>query len=309
MVSRGSLRKCFVAGFVAVLTNGASADSTEPLAKWSSKAAYQPREETIKQTIEVKPNRDLTARNEWIFSAPPRGTAAEERALYEPIVEFLSRVTGHKIVYKNSDNWLSYSKDMTFGNFDLVFDGPHFNGWREDRLQHTPLVKLPDEFVFVVVTRNDDAQIKELKNLAGRRVCAHAPPNLGTLTLLSQFGNPVRQPSLIETHGWEAGYKGMMEGKCVATVLPIKNFKKYDGDKKLARVLYQHRALPNQAISAGPAIPAAMQVKIANALLSDEGKKITQKLMDAYAAKGFVAATREEYAGLGGLLKDTLYYQ
>lgn len=310
MVSGEYLRKLVLVSFITAITgSGAQADSTEPLAKWNAKTAYQPRQETIKSTVEVKPNRDLSARNEWVFSAPPRGDTAEEQAMYQPLVEFLTRVTGHKVVYENSDNWLSYSKEMTFGHYDLVFDGPHFNGWREDKLRHTPLVKLPDEFVFVVVARQNDPQIKDLKSLAGRLVCAHAPPNLGTLTLLSRFDNPSRQPSIVEIHGWEAGYKGMMEGKCVATVLPLKNFKKFEGNRHEARILYQHRPLPNQAISAGPAIPPDVQVKIANALVSDEGRRITAKLLDAYAAKSFVPATREEYAGLGDLLKDTLYYQ
>ena len=277
--------------------------------KLGAKAAFHPPAEGISQgQLATKSAQELGAERGWVFSAPPRGKAQEEQAIYQPIVDFLARTTGHKIIYKHSSNWLSYSKDMSFGQFDLVFDGPHFNGWRQERLQHTPLVKLPDDFVFVVVARVDDPLAKDLKSLAGRRVCAHAPPNLGTLTMLSAFDGPLRQPVLIETQGWENAYAGLIAGKCLGTVLPLKNWKKFD-DKHRTRVLYQHRALPNQAISAGPAIPPDMQVKITNALLSDEGRQITQKLLDAYAAKAFVPADPKEYAGLGSLLKDMLYYQ
>lgn len=302
---------CSIALFAfGLLLNPANAETgTDVTPKWSAKAAFHPPAATTAPAPALNASKELSASREWIFSAPPRGAAKEEQAIYQPIVEFLSRTTGHKIVYKYSDNWLSYSKDMSFGQYDIVFDGPHFNGWRQDKLQHTPLLKLPDDMVFVVVSRADDAAVKDLKQLAGRRVCAHAPPNLGTLTMLSRFENPARQPVIVETQGWDGGYKGMLAGKCVGTVLPIKNLKKFDGDKNAARILYQHRALPNQAISAGPAVPVGVQVKIANALLSEEGRQITQKLLDAYAAKSFVPATREEYAGLGMLLKDTLYYQ
>jgi ABC-type phosphate/phosphonate transport system substrate-binding protein len=194
---------------------------------------------------------------------------------------------------------------MTKGKYDFVFDGPHFNGWRLEKLNHTPLVKLPGDFIFVVVIKSDNTSIKNIKQLAGRRICAHAPPNLGTLTMQDQFDNPARQPVIVEIKGWDNAYKGLIEGKCVATVLPIKNKEKFDKDKNLTRVLYKGKALPDQAISAGVRVPSEMQQKIRNALLSAEGKEATNKLRAAYAGKDFVSATREEYAGLGIYLKDT----
>lgn len=253
---------------------------------------------------------DLKKRTDFVLSAPPRGSYQHELALYKPVADYLSKVTGKHIVFQYSDNWLSYSKNMTDGAYDLVFDGPAFNGWRMDRLGHTPLVKLPEPFVFVVIAKAGNAQITNMSTLAGRSVCAHAPPNLGTLTLLSQFANPSRQPYLIVVKGWDKSYQGMISGKCEATVLPLSNLKKYDnGPVKLTKVIYQARALPNQAISAGPRIPLQMQKQIQQALLSDAGRAATAKLLAAYASKDFVPATREEYAGLGVLLKDSLYYQ
>lgn len=289
-----------------ILSPGLNAETENPLmAQWSAKAAYHPAAPAAATKPEMT-NGNL--RSTWTFSAPPRGTFEEEQALYQPVVEYLSRVTGKKVAYKHSSNWLVYSRDMSLGQYDLVFDGPHFNGWRQSRLQHTPLLKLPDDFVFVVVSRKDDAKIKDIRQLAGRTVCAHAPPNLGTLTLLSRFDNPSRQPQIVETQGWKGAYDGLMEGKCAATVLPLKNLKKFD-TANVTQILYQHRPLPNQAISAGPQIPADMQKKITAALISPEGQAITRKLLDVYAAKSFVPAHAEEYVGLGALLKDTLYYQ
>jgi len=250
-----------------------------------------------------------TPREELVFSAPPRGSRDEETAAYQPLVDYLSQVIGKKVIYKHSDNWLSYSKGMTEGEYDIVFDGPAFNGWRMDRLNHTPLVKLPEPFVFVVVTRADDNRYKTVKDLAGRRICAHAPPNLGTLTLLSQFDNPMRQPLIVNTKGWDNNYKALIAGECVATILPIKNLEKMDGTKHRTRAIYTHKAMPNQAISVGPRIPATLHAKIAQSLLSADGKQATTKLRAAYAGKDFVSAERNEYAGLGHLLKSSLYYE
>jgi len=247
---------------------------------------------------------------ELILTAPPRGSAAKEKEIYEPIAEFLSKTIGKKVIFKYSDNWLSYGKGMSQGSYDLVFDGPHFNGWRQDKLGHVPLIKIKEDFVFAVITKAENQRITEIKNLAGRSICAHAPPNLGTLILYSQFDNPARQPVILETQGWDNAYKGLINGKCEATIVPLKNLAKFDaGEKKLTKVIYKSRVMPNQALSAGPRITPEMQAKIRQALLSEEGKKATEKLGEAYATKEFVLASKEEYAGLGKLLKDTMYFE
>jgi ABC-type phosphate/phosphonate transport system substrate-binding protein len=197
---------------------------------------------------------------------------------------------------------------MTQGKFDIVFDGPHFNGWRMDNLDHTPLVKLPEDFIFVVIVKADNKSIQNIKQLAGRRICAHAPPNLGTLTLLNQFDNPARQPQISTVKGWDKSFNSLMTDKCVATVVPLKNMEKLDKGRHLARILYQSPAMPNQAISAGPRIPQDTQEKIRQALLSENGKAVTAKLRAVYASKDFVSATRAEYVGQSVYVKDALYY-
>jgi ABC-type phosphate/phosphonate transport system substrate-binding protein len=262
-------------------------------------------------TSVLQPEKALeNARGDLMFSAPPRGPYQEEVAVYQPIVDYLSKVIGRNVVFQYADNWLSYSKDMTAGTYDIVFDGPAFNGWRIEKLGHTPLIRLPEDFVFVVITKSDNDRIKQLKDLAGRKVCAHAPPNLGTLTLQAQFDNPAREPWIVEVKGWDNAYKAMMSGQCVATVLPINNLAKNDkGQNRATKTLYQHKPMPNQAISVGPRIAPELHAKIAKALLSEDGKRATEKLRATYAGKDFVPASRAEYSGLSELLKTSLYYR
>jgi ABC-type phosphate/phosphonate transport system substrate-binding protein len=288
--------------------HAAQNDPVKPDKATNVTVSYRPQESFQSVATPEKAVKNINA--ELVFSAPPRGSYQEEVAIYQPIVDLLSKVIGRKVTYQYSDNWLSYSKDMTEGSYDIVFDGPAFNGWRIEKLSHTPIVRLPEDFVFVVITKADNDRAKQVKDLAGRKICAHAPPNLGTLTLLSQFDNPARQPVIIETKGWDNSYKAMIDGKCAATVVPIKNLTKNDaGTKKLTKTLYQHKAMPNQAISVGPRIAPELHKKIAQALLSEEGKQATAKLRTAYAGKDFVPTTRDEYAGMGDLLKSSLYYR
>lgn len=248
--------------------------------------------------------------NVLVFSAPPRETEAEGIRIYKPIAEYLSHIIGKTIVYKHPTDWLTYQTEMQRGSYDLVFDGPHFNSWRISNLQHNMLVKIADEHVFAVVVRKDDNRITDIKQLAGQRLCGMDPPNLGTLAVLSQFDNPARQPLIINSVGWTKAYEGVaFEKKCTAAIVPMANLKKFINNDNFVRVVYKTKALPNQALSAGPRISAQDQAQITAALMSQEGAAVTAQLMATSASdKGWTFASNGDYVGLDIYLKDTWGY-
>ncbi len=246
------------------------------------------------------------AEEEYIFSAPPRETGENETEVYQPIADYLSKATGKKIVYKHSDNWLSYQEEMRKGSYDLVFDGPHFVSWRMAKLQHVPLVKLAGNLAFVVIVRKENDRINEIKALAGRVVCGMAPPNLATLTLYNQFDNPVRQPLVMETQSFTLAYQGMIDGKCVAAVMRDQMFNKLNKDKDAARVIFRSPDVPNQAFSASPRIAAEDQAKITEALLSPKARLQLAQFFSRYSKdKDLIPANNSEFSNLQVLLKDT----
>lgn len=243
-----------------------------------------------------------------VLSAPPREDEKTAKGMYEPIAEYLSQAIGKKVVFRYSGDWLSYQTEMKKGAYDIIFDGPHLTGWRAAKLQHSTLAKAPGDHVFAVAALKQDNKLSEVRQLVGRRVCAMNPPNLGALTLLNEFSNPARQPVIVHTRSWEGIYKGLIDGRCQAAVLPLKNLQKYD--RSLAtKVLYRGPAFPNQAFSAGPRLTRDDQAKLARALTSTEANAVTAKLREAYVIEtGFVLAKKEEYLGMAAMLKDSWGY-
>jgi len=245
------------------------------------------------------------ANQEYVFTSPPRETAEKGEEMYKPIAEMLTKATGKKFVYKYPDNWLVYQSEMRAGKYDVIFDGPHFSGWRIRQLQHTPLAKLPQPHVWVVIARADSPTIASVKDLVGRKVCVHAPPNFGTLTLQSLFDNPSRQPYLVEIKGWKEAFQGMVAKRCDGTILPVTNLKNFDEDGKLAKVIHKHQPYPNQAITAGPRITPDMRARIIDALNAPEGKAATAALRERFTkGKDLVPANSEEYMDVSLVLRN-----
>jgi ABC-type phosphate/phosphonate transport system substrate-binding protein len=305
MASLGALTLALTAG-------ASSADQGAP----ATPAAIHKTSFARPDTAVGKPSLEGVARgmpagsdNMLVFSAPPRETEEEGIRTYQPIAEYLSRIIGKKIVYKHPGDWLTYQTEMQRGSYDLVFDGPHFNSWRLANLQHHMLVKIVGEHSFAVVVRKDDKRFTDIKQLAGQKVCGMDPPNLGTLAVLGEFNNPLRQPLIVNNLGWTKVYEGVaFEKKCAAAILPMANLEKFPNYENQVRVLYKTRTLPNQAFSAGPRITPQERAVIAAALVSQEGVSVTARLRAEYGGKGLAYATKAEYTGLDVYLKDTWGY-
>ena len=255
------------------------------------------------------PERIAGGQEALVFSAPPHETEAEALRTYRPIAEYLTRVIGKKIEFHYPKDWLTYQKEMQQGRYDLVFDGPHLNSWRMSNLQHHTLVKLADEYAFVVVVRKDD-RITNLKQLAGLSICGMTPPDFGTLAVLGQFDNPLRQPIIVNTLGSTKVFEGVAIDKhCNAGILPAASVKKFNESSMLLRAIYMTQPIANRAFSAGPRISRQDQARIAAALVSPEASEVVHRLIAANGSdQGLAFASKDDYAGLDVYLKDSWGY-
>lgn len=243
------------------------------------------------------------AQEEYVFGFPPREGEAKAVAVYQPIADFLTKTTGKKFVLRYNDHWLGYQSAMQRDQFDLVFDGPHFIGWRQAKLQHVPLARLDGNLAFAIVSRKDNTRVKSIKNLTGRKVCGMAPPNLATLSFFAQFDNPARQPVLMRAQSFKDSFDSVVKKHCEAAVVQVAMVEKFDKDQQTG-IIFKTKPLPNQGFTASKRLTPELQEQIRAALLSEEGKAATAKLRAEYNNRDLIAAGNSEYEGLGTLLKD-----
>lgn len=243
--------------------------------------------------------------NVLILGAPPRDSEPEGHRIFDPIANYLTQVLGRRVIYKHPATWGGYQADMQANVYDIVFDGPHFNSWRIKNRNHNVLVKLPGEFVYTAVVRAENTKITQLKQLAGHKICAHAPPNLGTLIMYNEFDNPARQPAVIVRDGYEAIYTTLLTGGCEAAMLPLSYLNQYERKQGRTRVIFRTGVMPQQAFSAGPRVSPTEQAKISAALLSPSAETPMMGFRETYGAgRNLVAAQNIEYEKLAIFLRN-----
>ena len=242
----------------------------------------------------------------YIFAGPPRESVEKGVEVYGPVAEYLSAATGKRIVYQHPNNWLLYQTEMQKGAYDLVYDGPAFVSWRIAQLGHEPLATLSSRLAFVIAVREDYAQINTLADLSGRTVCGFGPPNFATLTLLSLFPNPSRQPYLVEVKTLKEAHQGVLAGKCMGAVMRDKAFAKMHKNSAGAKVIHRTAPVANQTFTAGPRFSAEDKARMTAALLAPEAKtKIAKFLARFNRGEDLVKADREDYTGLSGVLQHS----
>lgn len=250
------------------------------------------------------------ANADLVLSAPPREAVKAGEILYGPLASHLSKLLGEKVSYQHPKNWLQYQRDLRRGSYDIVFDGPHFISWRQAHLKHEVLVKLPGVLQFVIVVEKGDAEVKQVKDLIGKKVCGIPPPNLATLKVIELFKNPVRQPVI---WGVPGGFRKVLESfeaqKCRAAVFRTNFFEKLPEQKRRnKRVLYRSKPLPNQGISVSDKINTENKKKIVRSLTVGAGQQVTQKISKRFASnKAFIEAHKEEYASHNLLLEGVVF--
>lgn len=240
-----------------------------------------------------------------IFSAPPRGTEAEERATYEPLVKAMSKAIGETVRYVYPRGFIEYSVDMQKGRYDIVFDGPHFSEWRVVNLHHTILVNLPENLQFLVVTPNSMTKVNNLKDLIFESVCAQMTPQLGTLMLLQNYMDHAVEPKLHLVRGEDKVYTDFEAGQCTAAVLRDKTFYKMsNAERATFKVVYKSAIAPNDAITANSKLSPQQKRAVIKLLTNPATATVAEPIFKRFSnkAKAFNVADPAKFKGLDQLL-------
>lgn len=244
-----------------------------------------------------------------VFSTQPRPHDKQSGPAFEQVAAYLSKVSGERVVYQPSRDYLSYARDLRNNKFDIVFDEAHFVAWRLINRGHALVAAaVPESAVqHVAVVKRDNMNLQHVGQLAGRTTCGIAPPNLATLSLLSYFENPMRVPALISVESYESAYSDMLKGRCHAAVMSEAAFLKLNkGSNGAAKSIFTSpQIIPGDAFTVAPRVRPEVRAKLLEALLSPDTMTEMNLFATQYAHDKLLDLPIEgEYKGLESLLKN-----
>lgn len=223
---------------------------------------------------------------------------------YQPLADYLSKQTGHKIKIKAYRNFFTYWQKMKNTNdFDFVLDAAHFTDYRAWNKNYSVLAKIPNTVSFSIVTL-DDVLLFDMDDLVLEKIATMTSPGLGGIRLYEIFHNPTRLPIQVTVNNSSEAVNAIVQGRAVAAIIPTPLVNNYD----YLNTVMTTKSVPHMAFSASPNVPEVVQRDIQNALLKANSSKDGQAMLKRLDLKKFESTNREEYAGYSSLLKDLFGY-
>ena len=220
---------------------------------------------------------------------------------YQPLADYLSKVTGHSITISTQRNFLFYWTKMRRQEkgFDLVLDAAHFTDYRIKTQGYTLLAKLPDTVSHSIVT-SEDSFILDVDELIGLRVASLPSPSLGALRLEELFPNPMRLPNFIWETNTTVAIEKLLSGVIDAAIIPSRLASTYNN----LNIVMTTEPIPHMALSASPDVPQEVAEIIRHALVNASETVDGPKMLSALKINHFEAADNATYDGYSNLLKD-----
>lgn len=240
---------------------------------------------------------------ELTFAVHPVLPQARTVQVYQPLANYLSRVTGQKIRLITNSNFLTHWQAMKRDKYDLILDGPHFTDYRVKNMGYTVLAKLPDVVSYTLVS-NENLMIMEPSELVGKTIATTASPAIGALRLVELYPNPLRQPTIVETPDSEQAAELTVQGKVAAAMIPAPLVGRYPS---LVTVITTEQ-LPSPGISASPAVSPELQQALRRALLDAPNSADGRKALEALNAPVLEPADNKSFQGLERLLEGMWGY-
>lgn len=208
-----------------------------------------------------------------VLSIAPNLDEQEYKALYQPIADELTEILQEEVRLDYSGDWLTFSKRMRRGDFDLVIDGPHFIAWRLQpiNLGHRGLAQLAGIESYSLVTSKDSNR-QRLEDFNNVEICSRNSPAIGTVYFLSRFNNPVLQPRIIQRESGEDSLEAMVAGQCEAAIIRSDRI----GQSEDLRVITRSPDFPKPGITIRSNFPASVQALIRDYFVGNE--EAAQKL-------------------------------
>jgi len=243
---------------------------------------------------------------EYSLAIQPILSPEEIKKNYQPLADYLSKETGHKITISTQRNFLYYWTKMRKGEkgFDLILDAAHFTDYRIKAMDYTVLAKLPDTVSFSIVTSEDHFILDE-EELIGMRVATMPSPSLGALRLEELFDNPMRMPFYVWEANTSAAVENILSGKIDAAIIPTRLASTYSN----LNVVLTTDPVPHMALSASPRVPPEVAERIQQALLNAANTENGKAMLTKLGIANFAPASREIYDGYAELLKEVHGYR
>ncbi|MBK7147103.1 MAG: PhnD/SsuA/transferrin family substrate-binding protein [Xanthomonadales bacterium] len=243
---------------------------------------------------------------EYKLLVEPSYNVQRATEVYQPLVAYLSKATGHKITLVTSRNYHFFWRDVRQNApVDFMFSEAHFTDFRAKRFQYEPIARTVENTSYTLLG-SDQLTDTTLRGLINKNIVSMPSPSMGFAMLLQFFPDPVRQPNLMSTaQSWVDGVEIVFAGEADAAIVPTWLMNQYPNLIPIAT----SKEYPGAAMSAAPTVPPEAKQAMKDALLKLHEDQGAYEVLAELGVTQFIEASAANYDGNEKVLEGFFGYK
>ncbi len=243
---------------------------------------------------------------EYKLLVEPSYNVQRATEVYQPLADYLSKATGHKITLVTSRNYHFFWRDVRQNApIDFMFAEAHFTDFRAKRFQFEPIARTVENTSYTLLG-SDQLTNTTLNGLIGKGIVTMPSPSMGFAMLLQFFPDPVRQPNMMSTaQSWQDGVEIVFAGEADAAIVPTWLQSQYPNLIPIAT----SAEFPGAAVSASPTVPPEAKQAVKDALLKLHEAEGAYEVLSELGVSQFVEASAADYDGDEKVLEGFFGYK
>ncbi len=241
----------------------------------------------------------------YTVAVEPNYPAAQAKEIYQPLMAYLSKSTGHTFTLKTVNNYHGYWRDvLTNAAVDFSFEEAHFADFRIQRRGFVPLVRVAEPTQFSLLVSPEDTA-GGTRGLMSGLIVSMPSPSLGYLFLGEIYPNPIAQPEISSSaQTWKDGVDMVFAQEAKAAMVPVYIAQQYPNLESVNL----SRSLPGRSLNASGKVPADVRKAVANAMLKLKGNDAMIDVLTELGTQEFVLSKPSDVAGNERLLRRVFGY-
>lgn len=204
----------------------------------------------------------------YVLGVTPQFERRQLFAIWTPILNELSKRTGHSFQLATAPNIREYERQYNSGTYDLAYMNPYLAVANPQGYQ--PILRDANPIRGILVVRKD-SPVLSVNDLQGKEIAFPAPNAIGaSLLIRAELTRKYKvdfTPRYVQSH--TATYINVVQGLAAAGGGVQKTFdEQKDAVRDQLRVIYTTAPVPSLPIAAHPRLPAAVRERIRDAFLA-----------------------------------------
>lgn len=244
---------------------------------------------------------------EYRLAVEPSFSPEQAAEVYQPLVNYLNRSTGHHFELALASDYHAYWRDLRDNTpVDFAFDEAHFVDYRLQFHGFVPVARTAEPTVYALIAL-PDYEDQDPRVLIAKPVACMSAPSLGFALLTEIYhNNPLAQPIVrSEAASWRDAVQMVFGGEAEGAIVPAHLAEEFYNLPTLVLT----KPLPGRAFTAAPSVPVEVVAAVAEALEALHEDPDLYNVLAELGATRFVAATAAEYAGNEKILSGFYGYR